>query len=203
MPALKRRIAPTVPITLELEDEDSQKFKKTFHLCFDFNAISLIEERTGFSLLDGLAIWGEVAPAATAEGKKKKGRKASRRASLLSIMFWASVAAKHPEYLTEDENQEPSGEGLQTIRSYMNSSNSEEILAALWEAYLLYLPADQRELLKKLTSDAEAQQRAASETSPLAPAPDQIPANQPTPAGSISGPSPATSSESATKTSAA
>ncbi|HLZ07507.1 MAG TPA: hypothetical protein VKT80_02895 [Chloroflexota bacterium] len=119
--ALKRRIGQSHSLRLELEDEVGGKFVRNFRLCFDFNAITLIEERTHLSLLTG-EIWKNAS------------------AKTLSIMLWAAVLAHSPEY--------DSDEGLAVIRSYMYAGNATEIADALFEAFLISLPKDQQERIR-------------------------------------------------------
>jgi len=118
--ALRRRIAPAVSLTLELEDDSGGHLTRTFRLSFDFNAIALVEERTGLTLLAG-DIWKNLS------------------AKVLSIMLWASVLAQHAEYDSE--------EGLHVIRSFMDAGNADLIAERLFDAYIAGLPADKRKQL--------------------------------------------------------
>lgn len=168
--ALRRRIAPSTPLTLELEDDSGGKFVKTFRLCFDFNAGAEILDRTGLSLLNG-SIWQHI-----------------DKPTVFSVMFYAAILANHPEYRTVDEKGEPTDEGLEVIRSYMQEANAEPITEALWKAYLAFLPKEKRELMEKLRMKAEGK----GSTSPLAAAtPEATPES---PISSSSGPLPDTTS---------
>ena len=51
--ALRPRIAPAIPLTLELDDEIDGKFTRKFRLCFDSEAIARVEKLTGISFVDG------------------------------------------------------------------------------------------------------------------------------------------------------
>jgi hypothetical protein len=140
---LRRRIAPSVPLTLDLEDDSGAKFTRSFKLCFDFNAIALVEDESGYSLLDG-EIWKHPT------------------AKNLSIMFYAAALAQHPEY-----------EGhLDVIRSLMDAGNVEKITRALNEAFINSLPKEKQDVIRKAQSDAEAKGAnptpAPAETSPAA-----------------------------------
>jgi hypothetical protein len=165
--ALKRRIAPSTALVLDLDDENGAKFSRSFRLCFDFNAAALIQEHTG-QMLTNAAVWKYI-----------------DQPIFQSIMFWAAVLANHPEYAGE--------EGLAVLRSYMDERTADPIKEALWKAYLAYLPAKKREFMEKIKTDAEAALQEGKEppTVPLAGTP---PANPPTAIsdGSSSGPSPDT-----------
>jgi hypothetical protein len=126
--ALRRRIAPSAPLTLELADDNGDKFIRTFRLSFDFNAMVLVQELTGFSMLNG-EIWNEL------------------NEKTLSAMFYAAALAQQPQY----------GEagGLEVIRSYMDTTNTEPITNALNEAFLLQLPKERRERMEKAQKAAK------------------------------------------------
>lgn len=185
--ALRRRVAPSVPLTLELEDDAGGKFTRSFRLAFDMNAAAEIEERTGLSLLDA-GIWQHI-----------------NEPVAFSVMFYAALLANHPEYRTVDDEGEASDEGLEVIRSYMQESNAEPITEALWKAYLIYLPREKRELMEKLRAKAEAQRSdGGAEADPFGPPAATAAVTAATgPAGSSSGASPATTSGSAMTSSAA
>jgi hypothetical protein len=140
---LRRRIAPSVPLTLELADDSGEKFSRSFLLAFDFNAMTLVLEQTGYSMLTG-EIWNHV------------------NEKTLSIMLHAAVLLRHPEYGT--------AEGLEVIRSYMDTNNTEAITNALNDAFLLQLPPERRKNVQA------AQKRAAGQGGNPTP-----PATAPTP----------------------
>lgn len=120
--SLKRRIAPSVPLVLQLEDDDGGVSTRTLRLSFDFNAIALIEERTGIGVLDG-EIWSVLDPRRKKTGATEK----ASFAAVASIMLWAAVIANHPEYGGD--------EGLICLRSYMSPQNTAEIVTAIGEAF--------------------------------------------------------------------
>ncbi len=149
--ALKKRIAPSVLLKLDLNDDLGSKFTRTFRLSFDANAAAEIEERTGLSMLSG-------------EAWQKPSFK------VMSIMFWAAVLANHPEYDTEDEKGNRSDEGLRVIRSYMDVGNALEISDALEKAYMLSLPPDRRaEIEKSVKAKSSSPQPGAVENPPTTP----------------------------------
>jgi|GEM_PF-2633207 len=176
--ALKRRIAPSIPLKLELEDDNGSKFTKNFRLSFDANAAAEVEDRTGFNMLRG-EIWQRLSFKA------------------LSIMFWASVLANHQEYDTIDQHDNRTDEGLRVIRSYMGIHNTAQISEAVENAFLASLPKEKREAL-----EAERARREKDNTPFVAAvtASETVTAEQ---AGSSSGPLPDTTSDSASKSSAA
>jgi hypothetical protein len=178
--ALKRRIAPSVPLTLELDDDNGSKMVRNFRLSFDANAAAEVEERTGFNMLRG-EIW---------EKLSFKG---------LSVMFWASVLANHPEYDTEDQHGNRTDDGLRVIRSYMGIGNTAQISEVVEKAFLASLPKHKREAIEaeRIRREKEkapfvAAAAGGTETPPAAAQP-----------GSNSGPSPDTTSASPSESSAA
>jgi hypothetical protein len=142
-----------MPLKLELEDDGGKKFVREFQLSIDFNAASYIEAKSGFGFIDG-EIW------------------ANLNAATISIMLYAAVLAKHPEYWTEDRDGKPTDEGLEIIRSYMGMENSEAIVKALNDAYVAQLPADKRE--RALKRQAEAEARAAAGDTTANPTPPAV-----------------------------
>lgn len=179
--ALKRRIAPSVPLKLELMDDGGATFVREFKLSFDFNAAAIVEEKTGLNLLTG-AVW------------------TSLSSRTLSWMLYAAILANHREYGRVDEEGtiQPTSEGIDTIRSYMDIGNTDVIGDAVWDAYFISLPKDKRESLEK--ARAALMTKVGKDSSPLAVAPTTALA---TPSdGSTSGQSPDTTSDSASASSA-
>ena len=125
--ALQRRVAPSASLTLEYTDRSGAKTKKKLELAFDFNAAAHVEELTKEKLTD-LSIWTRVSGP-----------------TLMRALFWSALLAHQPEYATP--------EGLEIVGSYMDESNAASIVAALEEAYLLWLPKEKRELLEKIRAD--------------------------------------------------
>jgi hypothetical protein len=173
--ALKRRIAPSTPLSLDLDREGSSgKLRLDFKLCFDMNAGAAIQEKTGLLLTD-VGIWAHI-------GEPKA----------MGAIFWAALLANHPDYNSD--------EGLEVARSYIQESNAGEIVDALWAAYLAFLPAEKREFVLRLKADLEDKEKREKEP-PLEQAPAETPAAASS-GGSSSGPSPATISASASTSSA-
>jgi len=159
--ALRRRIAPFTPLTLEL-DEPGGKIKIELKLAFNMNSAAAVQEETGYLLTD-VKIWNHI-------GEPK----------LLRAMLWAAAIAHQPEYESRD--------GLPTIGSYIQEENSEQIVDALWKAYLSYLPPAKRELLLKAKAEAEQRAERGEPNRPLETSPAMPLSNQSI--GGNSGPSP-------------
>lgn len=151
---LKRRIAPSVRLTLALEDQLGNLHPYEFLLCFDFNAIALIEERTGIGVLDG-EIWSILQPK-KAGAKETLARNKPSLAATISVMFWAVVQANHPELEGE--------EGLRTIRSHMDPQNTQKILEGVAEAFA----ATARQRVQEAAADPLAQRPEAASAKPSA-----------------------------------
>lgn len=139
---LRKRLAPAVPLTLNLEDDDGGKFSRSFKLCFDFGAGVAIRDKTGLNLRD-FAIWKE-----------------SERPDVLSVMLWAAILRHQPEYDSE--------EGLEVIESYLDDGNFDQVSEALWQAYLKYVSKEKREFLTKMREKVEQNLRRGEAASPLA-----------------------------------
>ena len=131
---LKRRIAPSVPLSLKITNEDGSTFTVDFQLRFDFNVLARIEEKTGQKMLSGMDIWSKMS------------------ATLLSAMLWSAAIPSSPEY--------DSDEGLEAIRSYLNNETADQASNALWEAYLLFLPKKEAELVRAQVEKARAEGQA-------------------------------------------
>jgi len=180
--ALRRRIAPAIQVTLELQDEGGSPYKASFQVSYDFNAAAAIQEHTvskahpeGLKLTDA-SVWSHAS-----------------EPIFFSVMFWAGIIARHPEYNSD--------EGLEVIRSYMDERNSDLIIGACWDAYLLGLTPEKRKFMEKLKDDAEKKLRGET-VDPTSPA-----AKEATPEKNSAGlncqPSPDTTSDLASKSSAA
>jgi hypothetical protein len=120
--ALRPRIAPSVELTLELDDEISGSFTRKFRLSFDAEAIARVENLTGVSFLNGDIFRQPSVPN-------------------LGILFWAAVLAHSPEY--------ESYEGLAVILSYMDAGNISEITLALFEAFIVRLPPEKQKIIRE------------------------------------------------------
>lgn len=117
-------IIQSVPLVLTVVDEKGAEVSLTFRLHFDFNALTLVEEETGMSLLTG-AIFSKPT------------------AKTISTLFWAAIQESHPDYAGP--------EGLKRVRAMMTLRNSTEIADAVQEAYIVSLPDDQQKNIRELT----------------------------------------------------
>jgi hypothetical protein len=167
---LRRRIAPSVPLNLTIVNEDGSTFAVSLQVRFDFNVLARIEEKTGLKMLSGMDMWAKLS------------------ASVLSIMLWSAAIPSNPDY--------DSPEGLEAIRSYLNKETADQAANALWEAYLLFLPKKEADLVREMKEKSEKGE--AVEANP--PTVEQPSASNSD--GSTSGQSPKELSESASSASA-
>lgn len=182
-PALRRRIAPSVPLEISFSDENGN-FKKTYRLAFNLNVLAEISEKTGRSALD-VSVWAKL------------------DARVIRAMLWAALLPFQPEFDTRDaKTGERTNDGLETVGSWLAGENQDRSVDALWDAYLAYLPANEAEAMRESLKKANEALR--SEALTKSPTEDdasggEVPLDQkaksPT-AGSICGPLPATTSES-------
>jgi hypothetical protein len=140
---LRRRIAPSVPLHLELEDQSGDKLIRNLRLSIDFNAACLVQARIGKSLIDG-DTWDAISPES------------------LSVIFYAALLANHPEYRTKDEDGEDTDEGLEVVRSFIDPGNCLQIQDACLDAFVMTLSparqakiAESRRKLKELREKLE------------------------------------------------
>lgn len=182
-PALRRRIAPSVPLEISFSDENGN-FKKTYRLAFNLNVLAEISEKTGRSALD-VSVWAKL------------------DARVIRAMLWAALLPFQPEFDTRDaKTGERTNDGLETVGSWLAGENQDRSVDALWDAYLAYLPANEAEAMRESLKKANEALR--SEALTKSPTEDdasggEVPLDQkaksPTD-GSSSGPLPATTSES-------
>jgi hypothetical protein len=169
--SLKRRIRPSVPLTLEIDGE-----KHTFNLAFDMIALGRIEEKTGLNLAwNVFTLWIEMSAL-----------------RVLATSFWAAALLNHPEY--------DSDEGFFTLRSLLGPEHEDAVGDALWKAYMLYLPKDERELMQRARKERE--EELAKGNPPIPPLPTETAESNTPTSGSNSVPSPDTISDSALANSA-
>jgi hypothetical protein len=162
----RRKIAPSVPLLIEFTDETGT-FSKTFRVAFDLNVLARVSEATGIQALT-FELWTKM------------------NALVLRAMLWSALIPYQPYFSKPGR--------LDDVGAMLDGDNQERAIEALWEAYLLYLPKDQREGLKRAREEAMREDGVPLVPTPATPA-------QPTPAqpaGSSSGPSADTISESAT-----
>lgn len=119
---VRRRITPSVPFTLRVENQDGSSFELSLRLAFDFNALALVEEETGINALNGEAFQ-------------------KQNATVLSALLWAALQKHHPEYAGR--------EGLEVVRTWLDLGNVTAVLDALTEAFLATMPKEKADILRK------------------------------------------------------
>ena len=124
--AWRKRVAPSVPLKLDLAEEGGGRLTLALELVFDFNAVAAVETATGRNVFAG-DIWQNLS------------------GTNLSVLFWAAVQARQPGLAGE--------EGLEIIRSYMDVGNSDQITWAIWEAFLVFLSKEARDRLRAATAN--------------------------------------------------
>lgn len=132
--AVRKRITPSVPFALQVQGEAGLEMIG-LRLNFDFNALCLVEEKTGFSLLSG-TIFNHLS------------------AVNVSVLLWAAVQANHVEYRGE--------EGLEDVRAMLTLRNADAVVEAVQECFIKNLPDDQQVRIRKAIEEA-AKKRAAKE----------------------------------------
>lgn len=125
--SVRKFIGKGVPFALTVQTEEGET-QLSFRLLFDFNALALVEETTGYSLLTG-AIFKHL------------------NASISSVLFWAAVQAHSPEYAGPD--------GLEAIRSMLNLRNYDLAQQAVQEAFIQSLPEAQAALIREALKPKE------------------------------------------------
>jgi hypothetical protein len=170
--ALRKRVSPFTMLKLELAEPGNSQIVIELKLAFDMNAGARIEEQTGL-LLTNIDTWKHL-----------------RKPSVLRAMLWAASIAHQPEYVAEG--------GLEVIGSYIDENNADQIADALWCAYMNYLPPARAKFLDEQYQNAKKgaeTERPLDETKPAKAETKEQP-------GSSSGPSPDTTSVSASTSSA-
>jgi hypothetical protein len=176
---LQRRISPSVPLTLELDDR-----KVTFRLSFDYLTLARIEDRT-FQETEGRVnlrlvgnifdLWRELSSA-----------------GVLGATFWAALLNEQPEY--------DSDPGYRAAVSFLYGENVDLAAAALAEAYPLFLSKDKAKLFRDMLKKVETG-KPEDASDPSKDQAQETPKSSST--GPSSGPSPDTISGSAASASSA
>ena len=198
--ALRRRVLPFTPLDLMLEEQGGAFYRVELKLAFDMNAGAAIQERTanpklefrGYKITDYIETWSNIA-----------------EPNLLRAMLWGAVLAHQPEYNCD--------EGFETVGTFIQENNGQQVIDAIEAAFFKYLPKSRVDEILKLKAQIEAQ-KAKGETNGRPLVPGAVPSETNPPksetktetaepissgsAGSSSGPSPATTSESASANSA-
>lgn len=140
-----------VPFILHVESEDGNE-ELSFRLVLNFNALALIEDKTGYSLLNGTIF-----------------KHLSVRVS--TVMFWAAIQAHSPEFAGDA--------GLEAIGTMLSLRNIDSAQAAVQEAYLQAIPETQAKLIREAIAEViEKKKQKAEGTSPKAQPPsDEVSAS--------------------------
>jgi hypothetical protein len=135
------RFAPKVPLNLLVMGFNGET-SVSFTLGFDFYAFSLVEEKTGYSLLNG-AIFQRMT------------------ATNLAVLVWAGLQCYHEEDYAGDE-------GLTAVKAMLSSRNSIVATAAVQDAYIAQLSDDEQTRIKANVEKVKAKV-AKGEDAPAAP----------------------------------
>jgi hypothetical protein len=144
MPAteLRKRITPSVPFLLKVNDANGDKFEISFQIAYDFNALCLLEAKLGINVL------------------REFGRLLDEpSASTIATIFWAGVQKNHPDYAGD--------EGLDAIGSNLTLESAKEAFVACIEALVSQLPEEQAARIRA----ARAGKAVPASADPLATAP--------------------------------
>jgi hypothetical protein len=128
---LRRRVTPSVPFTLQVEDAGGEKFTIGFQLAFDMNAFALVEEEIGLSMLTDI---GEIFDNPTVK--------------TITALLWAGIQEHHSEF--EGKN------GLRAVRNLVTFGQAKAVLTACVEAFLTQLPKEQADRLRERKRKIEA-----------------------------------------------
>lgn len=132
---LRRRLTPSVPFTLRVEDSDGSVFESSLRVAFDLNAFALYEDVTGINVLRDLGVVFD-APNVT----------------ILTALLWVGLRLYHPEY--------HGIQGLETLRANITLANVKDVKAACTTAFLAQLPKEQADKLRKQAEEAAAAAKA-------------------------------------------
>lgn len=117
---LAARLQKGVPFLLDVEHEGGKE-TLSFRLVFDFNALALVEEKTGYSLLTGTIF------------VKPNVRKSV-------VLFWAAIQQHNPEYIGD--------EGLEVLGTLLSLKNINKATEAVYEAYIQALPDEKAAIVR-------------------------------------------------------
>lgn len=144
---LRRRITPSVPFILHVEDAEGT-FDQSFLLAYDLNSMALFEEATGLNLFRDIA-----------------KILAERSVRIVTALFWAGIQINH----AADYGGE---EGLRLVRSNVTLPQFNPIMEACMQAFMGQLPKETQDNLKKQAAEREAAanggEEGAEEATPLA-----------------------------------
>lgn len=116
--AIKRRLTPFVPLTLEVENGDGTTFAVDLKLAFNMNTLAAIEERSKLNLLADVFSWMD------------------NPKSVIAVL-WGATLVYHPQF--------DSDEGYAAIGEYMSLENRVDTIEALLKAYAYFVRKDKRQ----------------------------------------------------------
>jgi hypothetical protein len=116
--ALKRRLTPFVPLTLDVENGDGTSFNVDLKLAFNMNVLASVREKCGQNLLSDVFSWIDDPKA-------------------VITVLWGATLPYQPEYNSPD--------GLEAIGEYMSLDNRVATIEALLQAYAYFVRKDKRE----------------------------------------------------------
>ncbi len=136
----KNWLGPSVSFTLKAQAPDGKVQDFPFQLCLNFNALSLVEKKTGIPLTNP----GEIFKVLNVTN--------------IMTLFWAAIQAYH-----SDEDRFVGEDGLEFVGSLLNFKNSAGAVDAVWEAFLLAVPDETAAKLRAAVAEA-AQAKARGES---------------------------------------
>ncbi len=116
--ALKRRLTPSIPLALDVENGDGTMFRVELKLAFNMNVLASIRERCGQNLLSDIFSWIDDPKAVIA-------------------VLWGSCLPYQPEFNCD--------EGFEAIGEYMSLENRVPTIEALLQAYAYFVRKDKRD----------------------------------------------------------
>lgn len=126
---LRRRNCPPTPFLLTIEDETGKQ-DISFQLAYDINALCLVEEVTGLSLLTDIQELFQ-----------------TPNLRIATALFWAAIQKHHPDYEGLD--------GLRAVREMLSLSDMLPVLTKCCEAFVNQLPKEQAAKIRKAQEAAE------------------------------------------------
>jgi len=116
--AIKRRLTPSVPLSLDVENGDGSTFRVDLRLAFNMNVLAAVRERCKVNLLADVFGWIDDPLAVKA-------------------VLWAACIPFQPEF--------DSDEGFEAIGEYMTLENRNDTIEALLKAYTYFVRKDKRD----------------------------------------------------------
>src|SRR3954467_14915636 len=113
--AIRRRVMPFTPITLEIEDSDGSTFKQEWKLAINYNVLADAQEKCKYNFLGSLLDWVD-------------------DPNRLRALFWAALLPYQPELRDEFE----------AVGEYLDGGNRITSIEGLMKAFSRYQPKDKR-----------------------------------------------------------